>query len=184
MKKIFLAAAVALSSAMVQVQALAQDDTLYMGLQYSLLGSEIDTQAGGDDGEADAMNLIAGYRIDENWAVEVLLGTMINDPRENGNLDVELKTVFGISGVYRWPLTEQLNVFGKLGVGHVELDDNANRSADGTDIIYGAGVAYDLTEDFGLTAEYMIYPDAEFDSATEGYDVEMTAVNLGFYLRF
>jgi OOP family OmpA-OmpF porin len=61
---------------------------------------------------------------------------------------------FNFTAVGRWPLTDQFDLIGKLGV--IDWDARAHGfgSDSGTDFSYGVGAEYYFNDQFGLRGEY------------------------------
>ncbi len=175
-------AALFTSSAMLSSVANAEEMKMYLGGQYSLM--EIEAGPGGSvaDIDADAINVLFGYALTKHVAVEALAGTQINNARDRAQVDIELQSIFGVSLVGSVPIFDQLRVYAKAGFAHIELQDNKGRNADGTDPIYGGGLAYDASDKVTVNLEYMVYPDAEEDGRS--FEIENSAINLGFFVRF
>jgi hypothetical protein len=60
----------------------------------------------------------------------------------------------GVSGIGTMPLGENMSVFGKLGVVQDEPQLNLGLPGSGTDLTYGLGLKYQLTNDVGLRFEW------------------------------
>ena len=71
---------------------------------------------------------------------------------------------FTVLGIGQYPVLEQVDVFGKVGAyfwdaeGRITLNSGVNMAAfetdeDGTDLVYGAGAVYELTEHVAVRAE-------------------------------
>ena len=177
MKKILVAGFVGSFSTVVLAEG------WYGGIQYSLLDAEIDAGSWTADSEPSAINLNAGKTINENFAVEGLLGFGLSDDEvEDSGFDFELKTVVGVMAVGILPVAENFSIYGKLGVAQVEYDDSDGDSSDGSGILFGAGVAFDINDQYGLNLEYLWYPDAEYDDFD--IDVEAGTFSFGAYMKF
>lgn len=60
----------------------------------------------------------------------------------------------GLSGIGSMPLWENLSLFGRLGLQQEEPRLNLGLPASGTDLTYGLGLRYQLTNDLGLRFEW------------------------------
>ena len=177
MKKLLIAGLISFAS------LAAQAEGWHAGLQYSLLDAELADSGFTTDSEPSAVNFSVGKKIHENFAVEGLLGFGLSDDEvEDSGFDFELKTVIGISAVGILPLTENFSLYGKLGVAQIEYNDSDGDSSDGSGALFGAGLMFDVNEQFGLNLEYVRYPDAEYDDFD--IDIEASTLNFGVYMKF
>lgn len=97
--------------------------------------------------------------------------------------DLGLNYLVGIYGKANLPLTERLNAFARAGWAYVDIDAAVNTpggldirvedSADGP--AFGAGLSYDLTDNFYLKGDYTYY---SFDST------DTSGVMLGVGYKF
>lgn len=133
-----------------------------------------------DCADSNAWKVFGGYKIAPNLAVE---GTYVNFGKSTTNstipvipginnqanpLSVETKaTGFGASGVASTPVTDEISLFGKMGVMSWEKEStttvwNSTKTAsttqsvdsDGVDLSLGAGAEYKLDDNWGVRGEY------------------------------
>jgi len=83
-------------------------------------------------------------------------GTTYTFTANNVNVKYE-GTSYGVSGIFSQPINSQASVYGKLGLHHWDVDASATSSAgnasisdDGTDLLYGVGLGYKISEDTAL----------------------------------
>ncbi len=135
---------------------------------------ESELASGIDDGEFD-------YNVDED---EFNL-----DDNEDGDFedtigasgDIGLNYLVGLYGRADLPVTERMNLFARAGYAYIDVDAsvstpggtaiNIEDSADGPAV--GAGLTYDLSENWELRGDYTYYP---FDST----DTNGVMLGLGY----
>ena len=81
------------------------------------------------------------------------------------NVEVEADAI-SLSAVGTLPLGPFIELYGKIGVAEVEVDIN-DRSHDGTEAMYGAGLAFDFFDTVDIYLEYLEF-DTEVDSSMVG----------------
>ena len=133
----------------------------------------------------------AGYRIMKYLAVEgaytnfgeATANTVITAPTAGTfNTDLESES-WSISAVGILPLNDQFSLFARLGVNVWNIDISASGtgsgavvvsdSEDGTDVVYGLGAAYNITQNLSVRGEWERY---DFD----GDDVDLLSVGLAW----
>ena len=80
------------------------------------------------------------------------------------------------------PLNDVFKVYGKIGLAKIEYSDSDDDRADASGLLYGVGFAADFSEKYGVSLEYIQYPDGEYDDYE--IDVETASLNLGVYRKF
>lgn len=114
----------------------------------------------GDDAELGGITGRLGYRFHPNFAVEgeATIGVQDDDVQVGAvNTSVELDYAAGIYGVGFLPVTEQFDLFARIGYQTIEGEASAgalNVGADDDGFAYGAGAQYFFTERFGVRGEY------------------------------
>jgi opacity protein-like surface antigen len=143
MKKLaILAVMSAVSAFAFTAPAIAQPLGWYAGAGYT----SYDTEAG-DVGAATGR---LGYQFTPHLGVEGEASFGVDD--DDG---AELDNAYGIYGVGTLPVTERVDLFGRVGYQTVEVDGTALADdGDNDGLGYGAGVNVRLTERFGLRGEY------------------------------
>lgn len=133
----------------------------------------------------------AGYRIMKYLAVEgaytnfgeATANTVITAPTAGTvNTDLESES-WSISAVGILPLNDQFSLFARLGVNVWNIDISASGtgsgavvvsdSEDGTDVVYGLGAAYNITQNLSVRGEWERY---DFD----GDDIDLLSVGLAW----
>jgi OOP family OmpA-OmpF porin len=127
------------------------------------------------DDEDTGIKIFGGYKFSPNFAVEGLVANLgevtASGPGGSGSVEVD---GFGAAAVGIIPLGERFDLFGKVGAFTWDASGSGlGDSADGTDIMLGAGVGWNLTKRFGLRAEW-----ERFD--IDGDDVDFLSVGVQF----
>lgn len=110
-----------------------------------------------DDSDT-SWKLFAGYNINENFAVEVSYQDLGEHSFEY--LAVEARAegeAYTFSLLGKLPMAENLEAFGKLGYAHVDAEVSAGGltiGADGSDLLYGLGLNYQLTDNVDARLEW------------------------------
>jgi opacity protein-like surface antigen len=79
-------------------------------------------------------------------------------------------TGFNVSVKGNWPVTEQFDVFGKVGYyfwdADIDVTGNSGQESNesGSDVSWGIGAGWNFTENLGLVAEYQWFTVEEADS--------------------
>lgn len=121
-----------------------------------------------DDGSSIA--IMGGYKVNKNFAVELSyidLGDFEDDVAPKWTIELD---GFNFAAIGIIPVSEKIDIFGKVGMfmwdvslkesGFGELDDD-----DGTDISLGLGMSLNITEQFGIVAEYQKFDLDDGDAA-------------------
>lgn len=143
--------------------------------------------------------LYGGIMFNRNFAVEASyadLGELSIDSRVtapfNGNLNTtwEAQTV-AVSVLGILPLAYNFELFGKVGIHYWDAELTATATAGGgvgtgsdddtgTDLLYGIGATYNLTNNFALRAEWERYNNIGDDNSTGESDVDMWSAGVQF----
>ncbi len=120
-----------------------------------------------------AWKLFGGYRLSENFSAEGSYVTL-GDLHKNGeNSDVSVIAAHAVASI---PVTEQFEVFGKLGAMRWK-SSNTDGSKNGLGFTYGAGAKMHLNETTNLRAEWEKFPGIE-TSSTKKTDINMLSVGV------
>ena len=136
-----------------------------------------------------------GYNFNKYMAIEgayVDLGEVDGDFTVTAPLPGAGKSVvevdgFTVLGIGQYPVLEQLDIFAKVGAyfwdaeGRITLNSGASQAAfetdeDGTDLVYGAGAAWNFTEHLTVPAEWERYSDVGDDDN----DVDFLSIGIEF----
>ena len=144
------------------------------------------------DDTANGYRIFGGYQFNKNFAVELgyadfgkadASGVVLSVPTS-----AEWKAnAWDVSAVGILPVADKLSVLGRLGFQRwsVDLDINAggvpiSESATGSDWVYGVGLQYDFTRQFGLRGEWAHYGNIGDSDTTGQTDVNVTGVSALF----
>jgi hypothetical protein len=158
MKMVLLSAAAALGVA-IALPAAAQAQA-YVGAGYT----HYDTDAGDIGGVTGRV----GYRFNPNFAVEGEGTFGVEDDDA-----VELEHALGAYAVGILPLGQRLDLHGRVGYQATEFDTPFG-SADADGVAYGVGATFNVTERFGVRADY---------TRVEG-DLDTDTIGLGGVVKF
>ena len=123
--------------------------------------------------------VFGGYRFHRNFALEGFYADLGDAEFSNGAVTIKSATDgYGLSAVGLLPVTEQIDLFAKVGMFHWSVDatSNVNISAgdDGTDGTYGIGAAYNM-KTVSLRAEF-----ERFDIGGDDVDMISAGVQINF----
>lgn len=161
--------AIAVLAAALGLSAPAHAEGLYVNGGYTHYDVE-DVAVGGVGGRV-------GYQFHPNFAVEGEAAFGVKDD-EVGPATIELDNQVGVYGVGILPVTEKLDVFGRVGWARVQATASVPAFAiDGEDdgVAYGGGAQYMITEKVGLRGEY---------TRMEGDDAEADTVSASAVVKF
>jgi OmpA-OmpF porin, OOP family len=136
------------------------------------------------DDEDTSWKILGGYQINRNFSAELGYSNLgeITASGPGGSLSIE-SNAWELVGVGSYPLSNQLSVYGKLGLyrAEVELTSTVGISGDetATDLTYGVGLRYDFTPTIGVRGEWQRYGDVGGGSTGEG-DVDVLSVGVIF----
>ena len=161
MKRIYAAVAATLLAAS---PAMAADDGgFYAGAGIGYFGVD---ESGFDESDT-GFKLFGGWMYNQyvGGELEYIDGGTVRD----GEFGIET-TAVNVSLKGNWPVTEQLDVFGKVGYffwdADVDLfgDGSQEVNESGSDLSWGIGAGYDFTDNFGLVAEWQWFQIEEADA--------------------
>jgi OOP family OmpA-OmpF porin len=132
------------------------------------------------DDKDTGWKVFLGYRVNRNFAVE---GSYMNGGEFGGTVSsifgtASVKadaTAWGIAALGIVPVSEQFELFGKLGFVRGESDADVNIGGtivtvgdSGTELAYGLGAVYNITRNFGIRAEWENIDDADISLLSIG----------------
>lgn len=182
----------------------------YLGLAYSYMDYEGDfygegireeTLSANMEADWDAIMLQAGYQFNPYIAIE---GRYWSNLGDGDRSDTYTETVQGVPGepvsesgdapdITAWgiylkptlPVGEGFNIYGLLGYGNVEIDDDW---LDESGFQWGAGVSFNFSENMSLFVDYVNLYDDDRTQEIEGYTGELDetiyTVNVGVTYKF
>lgn len=129
--------------------------------------SDLD-ESGVDDGTL--INIGIGYDINSNFAVELSHLDLGSFSTDFGDIDVD---GFNLSVIGSIPVSEQVNLFARVGYYDWEASlDNFSSTSD-NDFIYGVGVSYDFNENVAGTLAYDSY-------SLDGTDIDSLSIGIKY----
>lgn len=173
------ASVLALAGVLAAAPASAQG---YLGI--SVGQSDIDEEitaglitSGTVDGKDSAWKLFGGYLFTPNLGLEVAYvdlgevsysGSFFGSPVTGGTVEVN---GFNVAALANLPISEQLSLFGKLGLFIWEATARDftggapfSTKEDGSDISFGIGLGFNLTRNVAVRAEWERFEAAEADA--------------------
>lgn len=131
----------------------ADDGGFYVGAGVGSFGLDI----GSFDGSDTGFKVLGGYGFNEYFGLELeyIDGGTIEE--SGAKIDVS-GFVASVMGSY--PLTEQFDVYAKLGMLFWDVDFSLggdSGSDSGEDFAWGIGAGYDFTDNFGARLEYQAF---------------------------
>jgi len=136
------------------------------------------------DDKDTGWKLFGGYKFTPNFAVEGAWIDLGEVSASDGFVTVTGEVDgFQIAAVGIFPINPQFGIFGKVGAYMWDVSAtasapgfaSASASDDGTDIMFGAGVSWNFTSNFGLRAEW-----ERFDIDGDGLDFLSVGVQFNF----
>lgn len=118
--------------------------------------------AGGFDASDTAFKAFGGYRANQYFAAE--LEYIDGGKPEDGGLEIDISG-WNLSVLGSWPVTEQVDVFAKLGVLFWDAKARGFGDDSGEDFSYGVGVDYKFGENWALRGEYQRFEIEDTDTA-------------------
>lgn len=169
----------------------------YVGIAYSYgieaqrTGITPNNVIGADDATWElAGMLMAGYQINDNFAVEGRFTSSLDDVKYDGNSigDYDL-TNAAIYAKVMYPIENVVTAYALLGYGETTVEDqniNAEYKSDG--LQWGVGAAYKVNENVSVFADYTklaLEDEYELNSvdATRP-ELDVSTVNLGVAYKF
>ena len=142
----------------------------YLGLAYSYY----DSSYGSTDVTTDGVLGLAGYNINDNFAIEGRYTETLSDLEIDGtdrdkiisNIAVYLKAMY--------PL-DNFALYGLFGYGQTSANNESEKAPQ-----YGAGLSYDLSNNFGLFLDWTnLYDYSGLNYPGDSSDYEINAWNFG-----
>jgi len=164
----------------------------YFGLGYSAL--DLDTELRGRTSTADlsTVDFLIGNRFHRNFAVEGFFSLGVSQDsfdRELNNdfvsatrFEIELETGYGVSALAILPLSDEFELYGKVGYADFSFDDTDGDPAEANGASFGAGLNYRFNENHFIYAEYISYADGTYNDFD--IDIDPSALKIGYALSF
>ncbi|MEZ5477225.1 MAG: outer membrane beta-barrel protein [Thiolinea sp.] len=147
-------------------------ENIYAGASIGLSGGDIGSECDKQDMNCTSWKAFAGYRTSEHWAFEGgyhnLLSDRSSSSTQRNDVTALSLSVLGIMALDDFnidaiPYSDQLEVFGKLGMAAWNSESDFLRYNDGTDFLLGGGAQMKLNENVGVRGE-MEYIGGDVDS--------------------
>ena len=161
------------AAALLAVAPVANAEGFYADAGYSFLSLNDD----GLDVDVGAITAHAGYEFNPYFAVEGEAGFGVDDDNVSAlgvNVKAELESMFGLYARGQYPVTPDLNVFGRVGVVQADVKASAlgfSESADDTGFAFGAGGEYTFANNVYLRGEYTRHEIDDLDADVFGLSV-------------
>ena len=178
--------------------ATALDQDWYAGIaigqaKVDTLDCDLDISCSSDDSDT-SLKVYGGYQFNANGAVEfgyVDLGEATINGTDSflGTTAASFETDgFNVALTGFLPVSNNIAVTGKFGLFFWNLDVGLNTSflgssslsEDGSDLMYGIGVQFGVTEQIAVRAEWERYNDIGNENTTGESDIDLLAANLVF----
>ncbi len=193
MRKLFLLTAALGVSTFGAMTAQADDEGLYVNIGATLLNADLDSSGDaavdallGDSLTFTAVTGRAGYRLTDYLAVEGevgigLGGEDLNDTVTVQGIDVAVNGDVKVDAYYAafargiLPVSEDFDIFARVGYGQAELGVDITASAEGLtssvsesetgdDFLFGVGAEYGFTQNDGVRLDYTRFDDVNIVS--------------------
>ena len=176
MKKIF---AVALLSSLFVTPAFAGSAGLYVALDASTWS--LSNKLAGASNPSAGYRFAAGYHFTPNWGVEMAYANSSNGT--SGGQNYQAKST-QIAAVGTYPVSDQLDVFAKIGYAANKLTGDATSNCTNcskNDLLYGIGAQYNVNKQFGVRVQYESVGKL---TSSGNNDISGTNVSLGVAYSF
>ena len=151
----------------------------YLGGSYAYADNEVTARyvEEGIEGTNNSFGLIAGYNVNEYFAVEGRYSFLAEDDYAFRQANVVVENVGEVDGSVwaiflkpQYPVTPEFKVYGLLGYGETTLTADEDIVSEEGAFQYGLGGAYSVTRNVEVFADWTRALDDEF--ATDGFDLE------------
>ena len=129
-----------------------------------------------------AYKIFGGYQFNKHFAVEGFYTDLGEFSESDAGIDIVAEAdTFGVAFVGILPLSEQFDLFAKVGVHRWDIEVVGKGGStvvtgddSGTDVMYGVGASYSLTDSVAIRAEWENYSG----------DDDLTALSAGVTYSF
>ncbi len=168
MKNVFLVSAVAVCASVTSVAA----EGFYAGGAVTSMQAE----DGGLEVETTNLTAIAGYQVNQTFAVEGEFSFPVQEDEISG-VDVGL-TSLGVFGKASFPLSPEFSAHGRIGFVNLEIEASGGGETVSDD---ETGIAFGVGGEYAITSTAAIRADATFGDID---GVDLTALSLGAVFSF
>ncbi|MEA3456737.1 MAG: outer membrane beta-barrel protein [Campylobacterota bacterium] len=170
----------------------------YVGMGYSYMNTNMQTPIYGynydADVQGDAITLLAGYNVNQYFAVEgrftTTVGDLSLDVSSGGfNEGIDFSGDMSNIALYLKPMytSGQVTIYGLLGLGQVRLEDDSFASDDSeSSFQWGLGLSFAGGEHLGIFMDYTRFYDNSggFGNDSSEIDFVVDAFNFGLAYKF
>jgi opacity protein-like surface antigen len=157
----------------------------YLAADLMFLDMQLTANNASSDATPAAIEVRLGSLIQEYFAVEGAFAFGVTDDSFNSAATGKLKTLFAVNAVGRLPVGESAEVYGRVGLAKMDVKISGSGTAAGshndTGILYGIGVAIDISRYSALGLEYTQLPDVDVSG---GNKVETSSINISYRVLF
>jgi len=130
-----------------------------------------------------------GYQFDKNWSAELgytSFGTLFRSHDNNFNAS-QKANAWTLSGIGTLPLNENFSLFGRACVARYETNNSGQvqgvevRDEQDVKPYVGAGIKFNVTQNFALRAEFQYYADI---AGVDGSKDDVQSLYAGAVFRF
>ena len=184
-----LSGVVASSPSFAQAKGPAADTGFYVGgsLGQASVNDFCDGLSNCEDKDT-AWRVFGGYQANRNFSVEVGYTDLGEVSGSFGASTVKAAaTALELVGIGSFPVTNELSLYGKIGIYRGETDVtgtglfSGSVSDSNTDLTFGVGIRYDFSRNLGLRAEWQRYSD--FGGSDIG-EADVDALSVGLVWKF
>lgn len=141
------------------------------------------------DDEDTTWKIFGGYKINRNFAAELGYSDLGEvSARGPGGTATAEATAWELVGVGMLPLADRFSAYGKLGVYRGEVDGrvntvllNASADESNTDLTFGLGLKYDVSQAVAIRGEWQRYGDIGGNSTGEA---DLDVISIGVMFQF
>ncbi len=195
----------ALATGTLAFSALAAEG-LYVAADYGQINiGNVTTATGGGFPNSNGIFLSGGYRFSRNLSAEATCAIGGNSTTSasamSGGVFASISetvkpTVFAATAIGTYPINDQIEVFGKLGIANLKFDYTASASmtgagaatlsssASGNNLMFGFGAQGNLSKSWGVRFQYMDFGKAKINNCTTNCDVSAKTFSFGGIYSF
>jgi opacity protein-like surface antigen len=175
-----------LSANVEETSQVSMDQSFYVGGALSLSSareSNVDADFFSEKVGQDRLGnilLLAGYNYNQNIGIEGRFSATVS------SANVAKVTTFSIFAKPQANLTNELKVYGLLGVGYVDISNNkgSNVDASKTSFQWGLGASYDINNKWGVFIDYTSLADDISGTILNSNKASLDSINIGTTFKF
>jgi OOP family OmpA-OmpF porin len=166
--------------------AFAEDQGFYAGANVGIGKPDINTTNGTDKNSSAVAGVLLGYKFNKYLGIEgeyTGIGKVTDKLKGTAKGDAASLSAIGFL-----PLSDEFNLFGKLGVAHTKTTVSSNlapmNDATRTSITYGLGGEYNFNKNVGMRMGWDHYNAAVDTSVSNKSNVDANVVSVGVIYNF